>query len=108
MGGSAAWRERELWVIPRRAAGSAQPAGRDACAARLFFEVCEGLLVVDDGFLQLLELGERLVAILLDDAALRGVGAVDEIGGERVDLRLERPGERLIAIERVLKGLLPR
>ena len=53
---------------------------------------------VVDFLLQALELGERLVALLLDRALLHRVAAVDEVGPQHVDPVLERLRERLAAL----------
>src|SRR5262249_56927708 len=62
------------------AGASAQPAGRNAGAARFFFEVGDGLLAVDDGLLEARELRKRSLPIALDDRSLRRIITIPEIG----------------------------
>src|SRR5262249_17307776 len=51
-----------------------------------------------DGFLQAVELVDRLLPIAANRSALRRIVARGEIGPQRVDARLECVGERLVAI----------
>jgi len=83
-----------------------EPARRNSGLARLVFEVRDGLLVAHDRQLEAFELGERLLPVLTDDRFLGRIVARDEVGGETVDLALERDGERLIVIELRLKCLM--
>ena len=55
-------------------------------------------LVGLDLLLQAIELGERLLAVVRDHGSLRRIVAVDEVGRERVDARLQGVGVGLIAI----------
>ena len=65
---------------PRDAPGpSPDPAGRNRRAARFFFEICDGFLVVLDRGLQAIELGERFLTVLRNDRTLSGVVARGKI-----------------------------
>ena len=82
-----------------------QPGGtpaRRASSSRSAIAFC----LVDDRLLQPVELGERLLAVGGDDGALRGIVAVDEVSGQRVDARLQRLGIGLVAIQLVVQSLL--
>src|SRR5207247_630329 len=89
------WEDR-----PRRGdAGSPQPAGRNRRAARFFLEVDDRFLVVLNRLLDAIELLHRLLAIAADEVALRRIVARAEVRRQRVDARLQRLGEALVAIE---------
>src|SRR3954451_12550257 len=110
IGGSADCRVRAL--IPRdtrddsaSVGGSPQPAGRNPRAARFLVQVGDRLLAGRDVLLQRGKLGSRLLAIALERRALCGVVTVQEIGRERVDLRLHRIGERRVVLELSLERL---
>ena len=74
-----------------------QPAGH-AGAPRLVLDRGHCLLVLVDLLLQSLELGERLVALLLDRALLHRIAAIDEVGPQHVDPVLQGLRERLAAL----------
>src|SRR5580765_3881373 len=67
-----------------------QPARRHARLARFLFEIVDRLLLVLHLLLHTIELGERLLAIRLDQRALRRIVARSEVGPERIDLALQR------------------
>src|SRR5204863_7126317 len=98
----AGWADR-----PARGPGlySTQPAGGDTGAACLFLETGEGFLVVVELLFEAAELGERLLTIAVDKRPLRRIGAVHEIGRQRVDARLQGIRNRLVALELILDCL---
>src|SRR5207253_7531463 len=63
----------------------------------------ESLLVLLGLFFELGQLGERSLAVALDNGALRRIGAVHEVGSEGIDAALQRVGVRLVAVERLLE-----
>src|SRR6478609_11231277 len=66
-----------------------QPARRHARLAGFLFEIVDRLLLVLHLLLHTIELGERLLAIRLDQRALRRIVARSEVGPERIDLALQ-------------------
>src|SRR4051794_8960289 len=65
-----------------------EPAGRNAGPARLFLDVVDPLLQVDDLGADPLHFDDRLLAIVRDAGPLIRIVAADEVGHQPVDPRL--------------------
>jgi len=95
MGRSVGTRERAL-----------NAASRPGCRrGALLLEPGDGFVAVGDRLLELVQLGRRFWRFFSITGALRGVVAIDEVGLEGVEARLQGFGERLVARDVVAKRL---
>ena len=76
---------------------SPHPAGRYSGTARVFLIGGDGSLVVFDLLVQPVELRECLLTVAGNLGLLDRIGLVHVLGGQGIDLGLQRGSERLIA-----------
>src|SRR6478752_5397232 len=76
-----------------------EPAGGNAGSARLFLDVVDPLLQVDDLGANPIHLDNRLLPIDRDAGPLIRIVAADEVGRQPVDPRLQRVEQNLVAVQ---------
>ena len=95
---------RRIGRAPRASAHRSQPGGTPALRASSSRSAI-AFLSSSTLFCRRSSSLSALLAVALDDGALRRIVRADEIGGQRIDAALHRVGEHLVALELALQLL---